>query len=198
MIDFSQSPEVVAPLLLGSTLTFEGVSLRITEVEAYLGAEDEASHAHPGRTARNKAMFGPPAHMYIYRSYGIHIVGNIVCWPAEIPGAVLLRAGEITNGTTIALRRRGNVHPHHKLAQGPGNLGKALGLKIEHNHEFVHQTFGGIAPDGCFTLTPAKEQPAYATGPRIGISKNTDPHWRYWIPEDKTVSKWRGMNAHTK
>ena len=80
MINFADAPDVVAPQLLGCVLTIGEVSLRITEVEAYLGANDEASHAYRGKTARNAAMFGPPGCLYVYNSYGIHKAGNIVCW----------------------------------------------------------------------------------------------------------------------
>lgn len=190
MIDFTEAPDIVAPKLLGCILSFGGVSIRITEVEAYLGREDEASHAYPGKTQRNKAMFGPPGRIYVYNSYGIHKAGNIVCWPADRPGAVLLRAGEVIRGIDIALRRRGNIHPTSRLAQGPGNFGKALGLLIEHNHKPVVCSKQS-KPDS-FTLIEPEDVPEYVTGRRIGITKNPEPKWRFWIPEDPTVSRSRG------
>ena len=189
MINFADAPDVVAPQLLGCVLTIGEVSLRITEVEAYLGANDEASHAYRGKTARNAAMFGPPGCLYVYNSYGIHKAGNIVCWPDGTAGGVLLRAGAIVTGTDVAQARRGDVHPHSQLAQGPGNLGKALGLLIEHNHSPISQD--PTDAEAGFLLVSPDEPVDYMTGPRIGISKNTEPHWRFWIPGDPTVSKKR-------
>ena len=78
MIDFSAPADVVAPQLLGATLTFNGVSIRLTEGEAYLGEDDEAAHTYNGQTPRNATMCGPPWRLYVYASYGIHRNGNIV------------------------------------------------------------------------------------------------------------------------
>ena len=189
MINFADAPDVVAPQLLGCVLTIGEVSLRITEVEAYLGANDEASHAYRGKTARNAAMFGPPGCLYVYNSYGIHKAGNIVCWPDGTAGGVLLRAGAIVAGSDVAQARRGDVHPHSRLAQGPGNLGKALGLLIEHNHSPISQD--PTDAEAGFLLVSPDEPVDYMTGPRIGTSNNTEPHWRFWIPGDPTVSKKR-------
>lgn len=181
-IDFSATADVVAPQLLGCVLTFGGVSVMLTEVEAYLGAEDAAAHTYRGKTPRNATMFGPPGHLYVYISYGIHRAGNLVCAPEGIGQGCLLRAGEVTSGETRARERRGDV-AFHKLASGPGNLGKALGLDIEHNSVAVG------SPE--LHLAPRTSVPEIAVGPRIGITKNAAAPLRFWIPENKTVTSPR-------
>lgn len=182
-IDFLQPADIVAPQLLGCIFTHDGVSIRLTEVEAYLGAEDAAAHTHRGKTARNAAMFGPGGHMYIYISYGIHRAGNIACAPEGVGQGVLLRAGEVVAGEDIAYRRRGDV-PFARLAQGPGNLGQALNFQLSDNHAPI----GG--PD--FQLVEPSARPEWVSGPRVGITKNADAPLRFWIPGDPTVSVRRG------
>ena len=95
MIDFSQTADVVAPQLLGCVITHNGVSVRLTEVEAYLGSNDSAAHTYRGKTERNAAMFGPPGRLYVYFSYGIHHNGNIVCAPEGEGQGCLMRGGEV-------------------------------------------------------------------------------------------------------
>lgn len=183
MIDFSDTADLVAPQLLGCTLTHAGVTIRLTEVEAYLGASDPAAHTHRGVTERNQAMFGPGGHMYVYLSYGIHKAGNIVCAPEGEGQGCLLRAGEVIDGLELAQERRGNV-PFNRLAQGPGNLGQALKLQLTDNFAPVS------GPD--FLLAARDTEPDWVRGPRVGISKNADAPFRFWIPGDKTVSVRRG------
>ena len=180
MIDFTADADVVAPQLLGAHLTHGGVTVRLTEVEAYLGSQDEAAHTYRGPTARNAAMFGPPGRMYVYLSYGIHLNGNIVCAPEGTGQGCLLRAGEVVDGLSTARARRGDV-PDVRLAQGPGNLGSALGFALEDNGQPV------TGPE--FLLTERSFPPEIVHGPRVGISKNTGAHLRFWIPDDPTVSR---------
>ena len=111
----------VAPLLLGATLRHGDVAVRITEVEAYDGADDPGSHAHRGRTARNSVMFGPPGHLYVYFTYGMHHCCNVVAGAEGAPAAVLLRAGEVTAGLDIARDRRPGS-ADRDLARGPARL----------------------------------------------------------------------------
>jgi DNA-3-methyladenine glycosylase len=179
----------VAPHLIGWTLTHETeeglVSVELTEVEAYAGPLDPASHAHRGPTPRNKVMFGPAGHLYIYLSYGIHWCANIVTGPDGEASAVLLRAGAVVAGAPLALERRGNVR-ESALARGPGNLGRALGLTGELS-----------GTDLLTSSTVRLDAPAVAaqvpisSGPRIGITKAVDLPWRFWRSGDTTVSATR-------
>lgn len=205
MIDFHAPADVVAPQLLGCLITHAGVTVRLTEVEAYLGAADEASHTFRGETKRNAAMFGKPGRLYVYISYGIHRAGNLVCAPEGIGQGCLMRAGEVVSGEELALVRRqaprrakadaGNSDiidsleapptiPHARLASGPGNLGRVLDLDIDHN--------GLALGSASFYLTPRESEPEWVAGPRIGISKNAAAPLRFWIPGDKTVTSPRG------
>ncbi|MCT1368661.1 DNA-3-methyladenine glycosylase [Corynebacterium mucifaciens] len=183
MIDFSQTADVVAPQLLGCVITHNGVSVRLTEVEAYLGSNDSAAHTYRGKTERNAAMFGPPGRLYVYFSYGIHHNGNIVCAPEGEGQGCLMRGGEVIAGEDLARERRQRPErapiAFENLARGPGNLGQALGLTLPDNGTPVQ-------------LTQRDEEPDWVAGPRIGISKNADAPLRFWIPGDKTVSSPRG------
>ncbi|MCF4005581.1 DNA-3-methyladenine glycosylase [Corynebacterium uropygiale] len=200
-IDFTQPADVVAPQLLGRVLCHGGVAIRLTEVEAYLGAEDPASHAFRGPTRRNAAMFGPGGHMYIYISYGIHRAGNIVCGPEGVGQGCLLRAGEVLRGASLAAQRRNLPGPDPRLARGPGNVGSALGFRVEDNHAPIRQQpilLDDAHPAHFHLLAPADlgfeglADEEWVAGPRIGISKNQDAPLRFWIPGHPTVSARRG------
>lgn len=200
-IDFSRPADEVAPLLLGAILRVGPVAVELTEVEAYLGELDAASHAAKGPTPRASVMFGPPQRLYVYVSYGIHRAGNIVCSPNGTASAVLLRGGRVVMGEDIAMQRRLDTRTGTRsaiapemLARGPGNLGAALGLDLHLNGQPFSQGSGtGLA--GGVELKPAARRVDYVTGPRIGISKNTDAQLRFWIPGDPTVSSPRGRAA---
>jgi DNA-3-methyladenine glycosylase len=116
--------EQVAPTLLGGLLRHGDVVVRLTEVEAYGGASDPASHAFRGRTARTEVMFGPPGRLYVYFSYGMHWAANIVCGPDGTASGMLLRAGEVVEGLEVARSRRGRA-ADRDLARGPGRLTQA-------------------------------------------------------------------------
>jgi DNA-3-methyladenine glycosylase len=166
---FARSVHQVAPDLIGATLLVDGVGGRIVELEAY-DQQDPASHAYRGRTPRNAAMFGPPGHAYVYRSYGIHWCLNLVCGGEGVPEAVLIRALEPTRGLELQQSRRG-VDDVRQLCSGPGKLCQALGITREHD---------GLALDvPPFRLEPRAEVPEIVTGPRIGITRATDLSWRY-------------------
>lgn len=121
--------------LLGATLWHrspEGlVGIRLTETEAYGGTyrghPDDASHAYRGETNRNRPMFGPAGHMYVYLVYGLHHCANIVVDVDGMPAAVLLRAGKIIYGDDLVRARRAGIRPEH-WTDGPGKLARALGI----------------------------------------------------------------------
>src|SRR3712207_8134102 len=128
---FARSVHDVAPELLGVTLLVDGVGGTIVEVEAY-DQTDPASHGFRGRTARNAAMFGPPGHAYVYRSYGVHWCLNLVCEEEGVASAVLVRALEPTRGLEEMRARRG-VHDVRGLCSGPGRLCQALAVTRAHD-----------------------------------------------------------------
>ena len=176
---FARSVHEVAPDLIGVTLLVDGVGGRIVEVEAY-DQEDPASHGYRGRTARNQAMFGPPGHAYVYRSYGIHWCLNLVCGNEGVAEAVLVRALEPTIGLDEQRRRRG-VEDVRALCSGPGKLCQALGITREHD---------GLPLDAPpFRLEPRREAPEIVTGPRVGITRATELSWRYALAGSPFVSR---------
>ncbi|GAA3095285.1 hypothetical protein GCM10020001_009120 [Nonomuraea salmonea] len=133
---FDRPSHEVAPDLLGRVLVHGSVAVRLTEVEAYGGpGEDPAAHTYRGKTPRNAVMFGPPGHIYVYFTYGMHFCANLVCLPEGSGSAVLLRAGEVVEGVAEARARRssGRPVPDRDLARGPARLAVALGLLREHN-----------------------------------------------------------------
>jgi DNA-3-methyladenine glycosylase len=179
----------LAPRLLGAVLTSEvgglPVSARITEVEAYEGEDDPASHAFRGRTPRTAVMFGPPGHLYCYFTYGMHWCANIVCGTDGTAAAVLLRGGEIVAGLDTARDRRATARNDSELGKGPARLAAALGLGALTN---------GV--DLCSPLSPvrlehlpSRRPRGVAAGPRIGITRAVELPWRFWFEGDPTVSR---------
>jgi DNA-3-methyladenine glycosylase len=184
----------VAPRLLGAELrrtSDEGtVAVRLTEVEAYDGANDAGSHAFRGRTRRNAVMFGPPGHLYCYFTYGMHVCCNVVTGVEGVASAVLLRAGEVVEGIELARYRRQGASDRD-LARGPARLCSALGIGLGDD--------GADLVSGPITLTPAATPAAgISTGPRVGL--RGDPHrpWRFWLTGDKTVSAYRPAVARRR
>ncbi len=170
------------------------VTLRVTEVEAYLGdGTDPGSHAYRGRNNKNSAMFGEPFTLYTYLSYGIHTCVNIVCSPAGQASAILIRAGEIVVGSDIARARRGETVPDRDLARGPGRLGQALGIRL---------TDGGASLAGPVFTLELPAAPAHAsTSPRTGVSGpggETEFPWRFFIAGDRSVSPYRKSAARPR
>ncbi len=208
---FDRPSQEVAPDLLGCVLeheTAEGlVAVEITEVEAYAGETDPASHSYRGRTGRNGVMFGPPGYAYVYFTYGMHFCVNVVCMPAGIPRAVLLRAGRVTAGEDLARRRRarwrseasqGSVLPARDLARGPARLCQALAIDRTQNGLDVCSADGelrlrpadpGLRADGAIEV---------AVGPRVGVSAAADVPWRFWVAGDPTVSAYRLHKARVR
>jgi DNA-3-methyladenine glycosylase len=169
--------------LLGRVLHGHGVALRITEVEAYGGIHDPASHAYT-RTPRSEIMYGDPWRLYVYRSYGMHFCANVVTGPTEEASAVLLRAGEVVEGIEIARKRRPAVKDV-ALARGPGNLTRALDLSLDDLGTDL------LTGDGVRLGERPVRTPDISAGPRVGVSKAADVPWRFWITGDPTVSAYR-------
>ncbi|MCU6479504.1 DNA-3-methyladenine glycosylase [Arthrobacter silviterrae] len=197
ILELLQRPATeVAPFLLGALVRHESpegpVVVRLTEVEAYLGPKDSqdpdpGAHTYRGKTERNSVMFGPPGHLYVYFSYGMHFSANLVCRPEGTSSGCLMRAGEIVEGLDLARLRRPTAKRDSELAQGPARLAKAMGFGREHN---------GIAALGGEVTVTLPERPATAVmaGPRVGISGagGTEEYpWRFWIGGDPTVSKFK-------
>src|SRR5213078_1942917 len=128
-LDLTASPHDVAPALIGAELYVDGIGGVVVEVEAY-DHEDPAAHGFGGRTERNAAMFGPPGHAYVYRSYGLHWCLNAVCEAEGVASAVLIRALEPTAGIDEMRRRRG-LDDERLLCAGPGRLCQALAITHE-------------------------------------------------------------------
>jgi DNA-3-methyladenine glycosylase len=176
---------VLDVMLLGTVLRHGEVAVRIVEVEAYAGPRDPASHAFRGPTPRNDVMFGPPGHLYLYFSYGMHWAANVVCGPTGTAGGCLLRAGQVVDGVELARERRHGA-PERDLARGPGRLTQALGLGPE-------QRGADLFADGPVRLEPRDEALAIeiATGPRVGVSQAADVPWRFWVAGDRYVSAYK-------
>ena len=178
----------VAPTLLGSVLrhaTPDGtVAVRLTEVEAYAGADDPGSHAYRGPTRRNEVMFGPAGHLYVYFTYGMHHCCNVVVGPDGTAAAVLLRAGEVIEGVDLARSRRAGA-ADRDLARGPARLCRALSIDGRHNGAHL----------GTSELTLDLDRPVDAelveTGPRVGLRQAADHPWRFWLRDEPTVSAYR-------
>lgn len=179
----------VAPDLLGWRLSHaspEGVvTVELTEVEAYAGVDDPASHAYRGPTRRTEVMFGPAGRLYVYFSYGIHWCANVVTGPDGEASAVLLRAGRVVEGVALARERRGPRTADRSLARGPACLTRALGIGREQNHT-------DLLDGSPLRLAPPADgsAPQVARGPRVGVSKAADVTWRFWVDGDPTVSAY--------
>lgn len=182
--DLSRPVEDSAPSLLGATISYGPVTVRIAEVEAYDGPDDPASHAYRGRTDRNAVMFGPSGHLYLYFSYGMHWGANVVCGLDGHACGALLRSGEVVEGIDVARSRRGRS-TDRDLARGPGRLTQALGLTGELKGV-------DVLADGPVRLTPPQRLATrISVGPRVGVSVEADRPWRFWLTDDRFVSDYR-------
>jgi DNA-3-methyladenine glycosylase len=185
---FSRPALEVAPELLGAHLIGRGVTLRITEVEAYLGSADPGSHAFRGQSPRNSTMFGEPGHLYTYFTYGMHVCANVVCSPLGTASGVLLRAAEVIDGTDVARERRTTSKADTDLAQGPARLTVAAGILLADDGTDL------LDGDGPIRIELPDVRARFAAGPRTGVSGpggGPEFPWRFWIAGDPTVSTYR-------
>lgn len=178
----------VAPALLGAVLVARSaqgeVAVRLTEVEAYRGADDPGSHAFRGRTPRTGVMFGPPGHAYVYFSYGLHWCLNLVCQAEGDAAAVLLRAGAVVEGLELARARRPAARVDRDLARGPARLCAALG--VDGARDGADVTIGDLH------VLPGAAPAAVRTGPRVGVAGAGAPTpWRFWSADEPSVSAYR-------
>ena len=210
---FARPSVEVAPDLLGSVLEHETadglVAVELTEVEAYAGRSDPASHAYRGKTARNAVMFGPPGHAYVYFTYGMHFCVNVVCLGEEgSASAVLLRAGRVIAGEELACARRTRgttAIASRDLARGPARLCQALGIDRSQNGADMvsagsplrmlsgagNPARSALLASGDETLIHPATPRRIVTGPRVGVSSAAEIPWRFWYDGDPTVSVYR-------
>ncbi|MGM1062710.1 DNA-3-methyladenine glycosylase [Saccharothrix sp. Mg75] len=195
--ELAVDPVDAARLLLGATVEAtspEGVvGVRVVEVEAYRGGDDPASHCYRGRTPRNDVMFGPAGRLYVYFVYGMHFCANVVSLTDGVPGAVLLRAGEVVTGVELARARRPAARSDAELAKGPARLTGVLGLDRAHNGTDL------TSPDATVRLLAGDPvDPAdIRTGPRVGVAVAVDVPWRFWI-DSPAVSTYRRGTRRTR
>lgn len=197
---FDRPATTVAPELLGCVLehqTAEGlVAVRLSEVEAYSGEADPASHAYRGRTKRNEAMYGNAGHAYVYFTYGMHWCMNLVCLSPGIASAVLLRAGAVIRGVEIGRSRRrlaADGSRDRDLARGPARLTQVLA---------VERTLDGsdvCDPEGNLRIRPGQRSAAgrVRTGPRTGVAAAQETPWRYYVDGEPSVSPYRSHARRT-
>jgi DNA-3-methyladenine glycosylase len=187
LLDVLSGPVLeAAPRLLGARFTHGGVTVRLTEVEAYDGPHDPGSHAHRGRTPRNDVMFGPPGRLYVYFTYGMHHCCNVVCGSEGEPSAVLLRAGEVVDGLDAARERRPGASDRD-LARGPARMCRAMGIDRDQN---------GL--DLALALELGAPVEDVSTGPRVGLRLAADRPWRFWVTGDPTVSRYVPAKARPR
>ncbi len=173
----------VARELIGWTLVHGGCAGEIVETEAYHQREP-ACHAYVGRTPRSQTLFGAPGIAYVYRSYGIHALFNVVAEPEDLGAATLIRAIEPVAGLDAMAQRRGQADPEG-LASGPGKLTQALDIGLELNGS-------SLLGDGPIRLLAPEDgagPPALVSGTRIGITRGVDLPWRFCASESRYVSR---------
>jgi DNA-3-methyladenine glycosylase len=180
---YDRPPDVVAKELLGKLLVrdLDGETLigRITETEAYFGADDPASHAYAGQTPRNSVMFGPPGFAYVYFIYGMHFCLNVSCLPPGTAAAVLVRAVVPVEGvdTMARLRKQSPAAKPALLTGGPGKLCQAMGITIANSNGLdltdpvspVRLEYDGQSP------------PPHVVTPRIGLKKAVELPYRFVV-----------------
>ncbi len=193
------APEVARDLLGARLVHKEGAGLlggRIVETEAYLGPGDRASHARSGLTRRNRPMFGPPGHAYVYRVYGLHWCLNVVTGRDGEAEAVLIRAALPLQGVDEQRRRRNRPNdPVERLAAGPARLCEALGVDgALDGHDLTAGERLWIAAADATGQNPTRTAvEGIVVGPRVGVGYAGEP-WatqplRFGLREHPALSR---------
>jgi len=179
---YARSVHAIARGLIGCIVRHGGAAGRIVETESY--HEDEpACHAHTGLTPRTRTLFGPPGTAYVYRSYGVHALLNVVAEPAGVGAAALIRALEPLEGLELMRERRG-LEPPESLCSGPGKLTQALTIGLGLNDSPL---IGG--PIALEPRPPDGRDPVVVTGERIGITRAVELPWRFCDASSRCVSR---------
>ena len=185
---FAVDSRELAPLLLNKVLVHGERAGRIVEVEAYAGEADPASHAFRGRTPRNATMFGPPGHLYVYFTYGMHYCANVVCGPDGEASAVLLRGLTPLTGLDAMRAARGPAgRVDRDLCNGPGKLCQAFGLDRTFDGADLVPGDRGVKLLDDGTAPPARP----GLSGRVGISVATDVPGRFYVPGAVGLSRTR-------
>jgi len=196
---FAQDTLTVARHLLGKSLVrrLEGKRLvgRIVEAEAYIGGDDLGCHASVGRTARNDVMFGPPGHAYVYFTYGMHWMFNVVAEAEGFPAAVLIRALEPMEGISVMERNR-KGRAGFDLCSGPAKLTQALQITRALNGADLCARRGA---ELWLEDTPPISDGDMGTGPRVGLNSTPEPWksvpWRFYVADSPFVSRHEEKSA---
>jgi DNA-3-methyladenine glycosylase len=179
---YARSVHDVARDLVGCVLRHGQTAGRIVEVESY-HQEEPACHAYIGPRPRTEVLFGPPGHVYVYRSYGIHALVNAVAEDDGVGAAVLIRALEPLEGIDVMRERRG-LENAEELCNGPGKLTQALGIGLDMNGADLAGSAIEVVP-----RDPGHREPAVVTGVRIGITKAAELPWRFCDATSRCVSR---------
>jgi DNA-3-methyladenine glycosylase len=187
---YARDARTLAPLLLNKVLVRhdpdEGrLAARIVEVEAYAGAEDPGSHAYRGLTRRNATMFGPPGHLYVYFTYGMHWCANVVGCSDGVACGVLLRAAVPMTGIVTMRERRPAARRDVDLCSGPARLTQALGLSGEHDGVDLLRGAVRLLDDG----VPPPRRPSVTTRVGLRAGRGDEHRWRFFVPGNPNVSR---------
>ena len=180
---YRRDPREVAPDLLGHLLVRGDRVARIVEVEAYCGSEDPGSHAFRGQTRRNATMFGPPGHLYVYFTYGMHWCANAVCGDEGTGWAVLLRAAAPLAGLEEMYAGRPAARRVRDLCSGPAKLCQAFGIDRAMDGADL------VSRDRGVTIARGAPCPAAVQTTRVGLSAGAEHPWRWYVAGDEHISR---------
>lgn len=179
---FARSALDVARDLVGCGFFFDGVGGRVVETEAYR-QDDPCCHAYNGKTVRNAVLFGPPGHLYVYFTYGMHFCANVACEGEDVGAGVLLRALEPERGVERMVVRRGRSEPR-LLVSGPARLAQALGIGREHDGLPVWRP-----PVAIVLRADGAPAPRIVTTARIGVRGADQRPWRFVDADSRFLSR---------